>query len=165
VLRKTSFCWNRNLSENDEKILQKLLPKSRVLWLLDGYDELMQPTPTHLQNLLEKLLKTADHLVTSRPYQNTLSYKVRMEIIGFTDENIRQYISQFFDQVETKSSSSSAEENRLLNFLKLNPRIWGIALIPINLELICSVWSNNDWSETKTMTVSMLYGKLSEWLC
>ena len=165
VLRKVCFYWNRPLSDTDEKLLQQQIHKSRILWLLDGYDEMVQPAPAHLQHLVDHLLKTSHHIVTSRPYQNTLSYQVRMEIIGFTDENIPKYITQFFSQVEAESSSASVEEKKLLNFLKLNPRIWGIAHIPINLELICSVWSNTDWSEIKVMTITMLYEKLSAWLC
>ena len=164
VLRKTCSCWNRRLSEKDENLLQRQFGKIRILWLLDGYDELMRPLSPHLQNLVDQLLRTPDHIVTSRPYQNTLSYKVRMEIIGFTDENIPKYITQFFNPVETESSSSSSEEKKLIEFLRLNPRIWGIAHTPINLELICSIWSNTDWSETKTMTITMLYEELNEWL-
>lgn len=101
MLRKICFCWNRELSEKDGKLLQQGIPKSRILWLLDGYDEIVQPTQTHLQSLLDKLLRTSDHLVISRPYQNTLSYQVRMETIGITDDNIPEYISQYFNEVET----------------------------------------------------------------
>ena len=144
--------------------MQQLFGKSRILWLLDGYDEIVQSIPRHLKYLLDQLLKTPHHIVTSRPYLNTLSYKVRMEIIGFTDENIPKYIKQFFRQVHTESLSSSSEK-KLLTFLKLNPRIRGIAHTPINLELICSVWSNIDLSETRAMTITMLYGQLIEWMC
>ena len=165
VLKKVCFGWNRCLSDRDEQLLQQQFHKSRILWLLDGYDEMVQPAPAHRQHLLDHLLETPHHIVTSRPYQNTLSYQVRMEIIGFTDENIPKYITQFFSQVDADSLSASVEEEKLLDFLKLNPRIWGIAHIPINLELICSVWSNTDWSETKAMTVTMLYETLSTWLC
>lgn len=49
--------------------------------------------------------------------------------------------------------------------MKCNPSIWGVAHIPINLELICSLWSNTDWSETKTLTITALYDSIVEWLC
>lgn len=156
MLRKLCFCWNRPLSARDEQLLQQQFQQSRILWLLDGYDEMVQPAPAHIQHLLDHLLKTPHQIVISRPFQNTPSHQVRMEIIGFTDENIPMYIKQFFSQVETELSCALVEENKLLDFLKLNPRIWGIAHIPINLELICSVWSDTDWSETKAMTITML---------
>ena len=165
VLRKTCFNFRYSLPEAGVTFLKDHFRRVRILWLLDGYDEIVQNVPTHLQHLLGQLLSTSHHIVTSRPYQNTLSYQVRMELIGFTDDNIPKYITQFFGQVETQSSNSLVEEKKLSQFVKLNPRIWGIAHIPINLELICSVWSNTDWSETKAMTITMLYEELTEWLC
>jgi hypothetical protein len=88
-----------------------------------------------------------------------------MEITGFTDENILNYVKLFFNQLGYTSQNSSEQDEKLLSFLTLNPRIWGIAHIPINLELVCSVWSNADWTETKTITMSVLYDKLTEWIC
>ncbi|CAF1640684.1 unnamed protein product [Adineta ricciae] len=150
--------------EQKNKLVEKLVEqirRSKILWLLDGYDEIAQDPPRHLQILLEQLLKTPHHIITSRPYMNTLSYSVKMEITGFTDKNISNYIKLFFNQLE----NSSHEDQNLLNFLKLNPKIWGIAHIPINLELICSVWSNFDWTKTNTVTITVLYDKLTEWIC
>ncbi|CAF1414327.1 unnamed protein product, partial [Adineta ricciae] len=150
--------------EQKNKLVEKLVEhirRSKILWLLDGYDEIAQDPLRHLQILLEQLLKTPHHIITSRPYMNTLSYSVNMEITGFTDENISNYIKLFFNQL----GSSSREDESLLVFLQLNPKIWGIAHIPINLELICSVWSNFNWTKTKTVTLTVLYDKLTEWIC
>ncbi|CAF1482120.1 unnamed protein product [Adineta ricciae] len=150
--------------EQKNKLVEKLVEqirRSKILWLLDGYDEIAQDPPRHLQILLEQLRKTPHHIITSRPYMNTLSYSVKMEITGFTDENISNYIKLFFDQL----GNSSREDESLLNFLQLNPKIWGIAHIPINLELICSVWSNFNWTKTQTVTLTVLYDKLTEWIC
>ena len=47
----------------------------------------------------------------------------------------------------------------------MNSRVWGVAHIPVNLEVICSIWSDTDWSETKNMTVTTLYDNMSMWLC
>ncbi|CAF1639882.1 unnamed protein product [Adineta ricciae] len=84
-----------------------------------------------------------------------------MEITGFTEENINNYIELFFNQL----GNSSHQGDNLLNFLRSKPRIWGIAHIPINLELICSTWSNIDWTQTKTVTITVLYDRLTEWIC
>ncbi|CAF1023937.1 unnamed protein product [Adineta steineri] len=154
-----------SLSEKDKSFLQQQFNKSRILWLLDGYDEIVQNIPAHLQRLLEQLCKAPHHIITSRPYMNSLSYPMHMEITGFTDENIPNYINQFFGEVENGSHYSYTEHNGVLSFLKRNPRIWGIAHIPINLELICSVWSNTNWSTTKRMTMTTLYDNLIEWIC
>ncbi len=71
-----------------------------------------------------------------------------MEITGFTDENIPNYVERFFDQMKDKSDDAPMKSKTLLNFLKSNSRTKGLAHIPINLELICSLWSNNDWLKT-----------------
>ncbi|CAF5018918.1 unnamed protein product, partial [Rotaria sp. Silwood1] len=103
--------------------------------------------------------------MTSRPNFNTLSYAVQMEITGFTDDNIPTYVQRFFDQIQENVTNLSMEYQKCLMFLKVNPRVWGIAHIPVNLELICSVWGETDWSENETLTMTMLYDKMIEWLC
>ncbi|CAF3321366.1 unnamed protein product [Rotaria socialis] len=153
------------LSEADDRLLKEQFGKSQIIWILDGYDEIVQNVPGHLQYLFEQLLKTPHHIVTSRPYLNKLSYKVQMEITGFTDDNIEEYVKQFFNQTEDETQHSTSADEKLLSFLKLNPSIWGVAHIPINLELICSLWSDTDWSETKTLTMTALYDNIAEWLC
>ncbi|CAM4807607.1 unnamed protein product [Rotaria magnacalcarata] len=153
------------LSEADDRLLKEQFGKSQIIWILDGYDEIVQNVPGHLQYLFEQLLKTSHHIVTSRPYLSKLSYKVQMEITGFTDDNIAEYVKQFFKQTEDETQHSTTADEKLLSFLKLNPSIWGVAHIPINLELICSLWSDTDWSETKTLTMTALYDNIVEWLC
>ncbi|CAF1136845.1 unnamed protein product [Adineta steineri] len=166
VLKRECFSFDQYLSEKDEKQLQEQFHNSRILWLLDGYDEIVQNVPTHLKSLLnDQLLKTPHHIITSRPYMNTLSHSMQLEITGFTDDNISKYVKKFFNQIGDEAENSSAEDEKLLSFLKRNRRIWGIAHIPINLELICSVWSNTHWSETKTLTMTGLYDEITEWIC
>ncbi|CAF1431697.1 unnamed protein product, partial [Adineta ricciae] len=74
------YFFDRSLSVEEKNTLENKIHTGRILWLLDGYDEIVQETSSHLQNLLEQLLKTPHHIVTSRPYMNTLSYFVHMEI-------------------------------------------------------------------------------------
>ncbi|CAM4964177.1 unnamed protein product [Rotaria socialis] len=158
-------CLSRDLSEEDKSLLKDLLNKSKVLWLLDGYDEIIQNVPSHLQLIFEQLLNTPHHIVTSRSYFNTLSHSVRVEIVEFTDKNISKYVDQFFHQLRNKLPDASSEGQKVLNFLRLNPRIWGIAHIPVNLELICSIWTETDWSETTNLTMTTLYENMTVWLC
>ncbi|CAF0795000.1 unnamed protein product [Adineta ricciae] len=150
-----------NLSEEKTKLLKTQFNIEKTLWILDGYDEIVQNIPKHLQDLFEQLLKTPHHILTSRPYLNTLSYDIQLEINGFTDENIEQYIEQFFCQLETNSINKSQS---LIKYLRSNQRIWGVAHIPVNLELICSVWSNEDTLKTKDLTITSLYNTMIEWL-
>jgi len=153
------------LSNKEEQIFQEQFDAKKTLWILDGYDEIIGNIPPHLECLFGKLLNTPHHILTSRPYLNTLSYAVQMEITGFTDKNITEYIHQFFELIEEKSENDIIKKNTLLKFLKSKQSIWGIAHIPVNLELICSVWSNQDLSEIRHLTITTLYTAMTEWLC
>ena len=163
VVEKEYF--SHGLCEKEKQILTNQLSRFKVLWLLDGYDEIVQNVPSHLEFLFQQMLKTPHHIITSRPYSNTLSNRVQMEITGFTDENISQYVTQFFSQIQEELDDASSQAQKCLEFLKVNLRIWGIAHIPVNLELICSIWGDTDWSETKNMTMTTLYDNLTDWLC
>ena len=163
VVEKEYF--SHGLQEKEKEILANQLSRFKVLWLLDGYDEIVQNVPPHLEYLFQQMLKTSHHIVTSRPYSNTLPYKVQMEITGFTDENIPKYITKFFDQIQTEPNDASNQGRKCLEFLKVKPGIWGLAHIPMSLELICSIWSDTDWSETTHMTITDLYDNMTMWLC
>jgi hypothetical protein len=163
LVKKEVFQYD--LSENDEKLLKKQFDAKQILWILDGYDEIVQNVPPHLEGLFNQLLKTPHHILTSRPYLNTLSYNVQMEITGFTDKNIVEYVQQFFNHMKDELDNALIKSQKLLNFLRLNSRIWGVAHIPVNLELICSIWSNEDLSKTKELTITALYSMMIGWLC
>ena len=162
---KNQYFYNIRLSIEEEKDLTEQIRKSRVLWLLDGYDEIAQNQSAHLNGLLRQLLETSNHIVTTRPYTNLGSYNVELEITGFTDANIPKYVKQFFDKIGRQSSSYSDNDAKILQFLKQNPMIWGISHIPINLELICTAWSNTNWSEGEFQTIAWLYRKIVASLC
>ena len=153
------------LSKTDESNLSSQLGSHKVLWLLDGYDEIAGNLPPHLEDLLKVLCDKEDHILTSRPYAATLPYDVKMEITGFTDNNISKYVAQFFDLINSRSIDTSFESQKLLNFLKTNPSIWGVAHIPVNLSLISNLWSDADLQETQMLTVTALYDRMTEWLC
>ncbi|CAF1340931.1 unnamed protein product [Adineta steineri] len=163
LVKKEIFSYD--LSENEDKLLKKHFDARKTLWILDGYDEIVQNVPSHLECLFEQLLKTPHHILTSRPYQNVLAYHVQMEITGFTDDNIKQYVQQFFDQMKDELDNSLNISQNLFRFLQTNQSIWGVAHIPVNLELICSLWSNEDFTETNELTITSLYTMMIEWLC
>ncbi|CAF1232750.1 unnamed protein product [Adineta steineri] len=163
LVKKEIFSYD--LSESEDKLLKKHFDARKTLWILDGYDEIVQNVPSHLECLFEQLLKTPHHILTSRPYQNSLAYHVQMEITGFTDDNIKQYVQQFFNQIKNELDNSLNKSQKLFRFLQTNRSIWGVAHIPVNLELICSLWSNEDFILTKELTITSLYTVMIEWLC
>ncbi|CAF3531955.1 unnamed protein product, partial [Adineta steineri] len=154
-----------DFSNEEKQQLKEHCNNCKVLWILDGYDEFVHNIPDKLAGAFDYILKTQHHILTSRPYAIALSYDVQMEITGFTNDNIEKYIVQFFDQIKDDISNGSFEGTKLLHFLKTNSSIWGIAHIPVNLELICSLWGDTDWSKKKTLTMTTLYDNITEWLC
>jgi HEAT repeat protein len=163
IVKKEVF--QNDLTDKEEQLLKNQFDARKTLWILDGYDEIAQNVPPHLECLFEQLLHTPHHIITSRPYMNTLSYDVQMKVTGFTDENIVKYVEQFFDQMKNELDDATTKSQRLLHFLRINSSIWGVAHIPVNLELICSVWSNEDWPEIEQLTMTTLYTMMTEWLC
>ena len=163
-LAKKEYASRAILQEEDRSRFEEQCIKGQVLWLLDGYDEFVQNIPKQLQDVFNFILNRYHHILTSRPYSIPLSYDVKMEITGFTDDNIAKYIEQFFTQITDRLEDASSEGHKLKSFLESNPGIWGIAHIPVNLELICSLWGDIDQSQKTTLTMTGLYDKITEWL-
>ncbi|CAF1337551.1 unnamed protein product, partial [Rotaria sordida] len=145
-----------NLEERN--ILKHILDDaSNILWLLDGYDE--QNVPEYLDWFIRELLDKQIEILTSRPTATVpCSYDVDLEITGFTDENIHDYINKFFKVEPSKGK-------RLILFLQSALNIWGISHIPITLEIVCTLWNEHEIKEleqTKTMTA--LYDDMITWI-
>ena len=164
-LVKKEYFPCEDLSEEDKRHFQDQCKKGHVLWILDGYDEFAQSIPEQLKDVFKNLREKQHHILTSRPYAVAFAYHVKMEITGFTDQNIVKYVTQFFHEIRDDSKDASFEDEKLLNFLKSNRSIWGVAHIPVNLELICSAWSNTIELEENPLTLAVLYDKIAEWLC
>ena len=163
-LVKKEYASRAILQEEDRSHFEEQCRKGQVLWLLDGYDEFVQNIPEQLQDVFNLILNKYHHILTSRPYSITLSYDVKMEITGFTDDNSAKYIEQFFTQITDQLEDAASEAHRLKSFLESNPSIWGIAHIPVNLELVCSLWGDIDRSQTTILTMTGLYDNITEWL-
>ena len=164
-LLKREYFPYETLSEEDRKYFKQKCDQGRVLWLLDGYDEFASSTSEELNQIFNCIRETQHHILTSRPYAMALPYRMTVEITGFTDDNILRYVDQFFNQMKDEFPSTSSQGHHLLKFLQSKPNIWGIAHIPVNLELICSLWSDHDWLETKVLTITALYTEIIHWLC
>lgn len=145
--------------ETIETFIQK--NSSKVLFILDGYDEIAQMIESKecLKTLLAQVLKNKEWnvLVTSRPAQierigeQEIKFDRQLENIGFTNENIESYVKRF----------ASDKSEGLIKFLKNNSSIWGIAHVPINLELICSIWGSSiEGKEAVEYTMTGLYSAI-----
>jgi HEAT repeat protein len=119
--------------------IEAAIHQNQVMLILDGYDETPENHPC--QSILKNLLTGSGRyaklslLMTTRPSSaEGISQKRRnLEIIGFTDENINEYIQSYFE------SSEQSLVNTFKETLRKQPIIWANAHIPLNLNLLCGI--------------------------
>ena len=113
-----------------------------VLFIFDGWDEF----PHHLQNdsfvstIIRNPEKLSLHrstvLITSRPVSSGNLFNVvnrRVEILGFTQHQIREYIEEALD-------GNSAHVQKLVQHLEDNPVIEGYCYIPLHAAILVHVF-------------------------
>ena len=112
----------------------------KVYFIFEGYDEL----PEHLRKapvfakLKEKLPKCT-LMYTSRPEAcNQLRHvsSQRIEIRGFKEEQVDEYINNAFENVEDGKEKAL----KLTAQVKSNPSIRSILYVPINIAIICHLF-------------------------
>ncbi|XP_066294787.1 NACHT, LRR and PYD domains-containing protein 1b allele 5-like [Branchiostoma lanceolatum] len=128
-----------------KQVLENYLHRSnRVLIILDGYDELtLQLDKDHdiMKLLTGRLFPKASILVTTRPTCTSdviskMKPDTRVEILGFSPDNVKSYILKFFKEQPTKGEE-------LLK--KIGPTLLsaGIFSVPILLLQVCLLWEDN----------------------
>ena len=122
-----------------------------VALILDGFDEIPDQlgSSPFLLNLLScdnLYLSQCDVFVTSRPSRvpdliSLIQQPHRhVEILGFTDTDIDEYIKSFFAAVYPKDRSKATDvSDKLIRHLTGRPLVRGMCRIPKVLEIICKV--------------------------
>ncbi|MFN8911377.1 MAG: NACHT domain-containing protein, partial [Alphaproteobacteria bacterium] len=130
----------------------------KILVILDGYDEVAHSMPKKLQDLLRMILESERFcsILTSRPVAITLSNKAvtfdqELENVGFAQKNIKTYIKKFYPK----------DSKKLRDLIESNSSLRNIAYIPLNLELICSVWASSP-NLQQNCTLTQLYQEVIE---
>ena len=159
-----------DLEKEDIPLLQDLLKgttKYKVLLLLDGYDEYIRGTNTELDRAIEKTIGKCFVLLTSWPkedkdFTKNINHKMdghkmdgQVEIIGFSEENIRKCCSQYL--------GSEHEAEMLLEEAKKNARVFELLKVPIML-LMTSVLYNEDEKKSLPERRTQLYENLYEFM-
>ena len=164
-LVQSEYALFGGLSNEERDSFQQKCNAGKVLWILDGYDAFAPNLPEQLKQCLDNIRNQQHHILTSSSHGLAISYHVKMEMMGFTNDDIPKYVKQFFGQLGGQLANVSSQGQKLLNFLHSNRSSWVIAHIPVNLELICTLWARSNWSETRTLTMSAFYDDFIEWLC
>ena len=138
---------------------------SGIQIIFDGLDEcqdLLKDETSIVTRLLKGELKEAQIVVTSRPgivtQLSTLWHRASLyEVQGFSHQEVKQYIESFFLKEGNPSAAS-----KLQSALADRPDLTGSTYIPLNLWLICSVFSfkNCTLPDTLTQCYTALFAQL-----
>ena len=125
-----------------------------VLIIADGWDELDQENRSNSSFLYTflfgNILPFLSVLLTSRPSASgplhSLSTIDRLvEVVGFNEENVKQYIESEFEECPEKASS-------LIEQLENNPVIQSVCSVPLNCAIICYLWHTFESGLPTTLT-------------
>ncbi len=132
--------------------------RSKSLILFDGYDE---ASPS-LKKVIVRLIQENGYkiLLTSRPgTTDDLNpyFTLRVENLGFSDDHIEEYAKLFFSLgTETKHPLP------FLQFIRKNRNLFDLAHIPLQLQMLCSLWKQK--SEGFASNLTGLYKQMVDQL-
>ncbi len=169
------LCLDKNKrNEDEEKQLDNWITQheNRILWLLDGGDEIVSSdNKLHdsLMKLINNILSKPNVIFLTRPNTNhNFLYEPdhQYELKGFSEFDFPdKYVKKFFG--EEDSQNSTGDVKTLLDFLDNSPSIRRLGFTPLNAELICAMWQR-DRNGLKNMqresTVTDLYNKFIEYI-
>lgn len=161
-------CLHKEEEERTDEILLKDPNfRKKCLLILDGYDEFTSNQKMYKtfsgrnSNLLEALKEDFEYiLMTTRPpvpHVSGFEEASKIEIIGFDQKGIEQYLENFFEE---KDTGKEAFEDQLRN-----PLVNSLCHIPINLEIFCSLALTGEiFFLEKPLTTTKIYQKLIDHL-
>ena len=125
-----------------EEVYKEIVKKdgNRVCFMFEGFDELPQDLrrSTVFSRLTEKLPQCT-LVYTSRPGACDRLRRFaapKIEICGFKEEQIYEYIKNSFEKVENGSEKAA----KLISQVQSNPSVKSILYVPINVAIICHLF-------------------------
>ena len=146
-------------SDKEQKELAKALEahakKGKVLFILDGLDEIVADTEgddrMDFRQLLTTLIGQQHVVVTTRPSgsDRELLQQVDLELetVGFSQQNVDDFL---FKVLEAEAAKS------VQDFIRRTPLIQGLANIPVQLDVICFSWDSLP-GDRQAITMTGLY--------
>ena len=125
-----------------------------VLIIADGWDELdheNRSDSSFLYTLLfGNIFPFLSILLTSRPSASADLHDLPtvdrlVEVVGFNEKNVKQYIELEFEECPEKASS-------LIEQLENNPVIQSVCSVPLNCAIICYLWHTFESRLPTTLT-------------
>ncbi|WP_375319127.1 NACHT domain-containing protein [Candidatus Tisiphia endosymbiont of Oplodontha viridula] len=120
--------------------------KSKILLLLDGYDEVAHlRSQDDYKELDYAIFEHKNIIITSRPNAVDKEMKKNFDRIientGLDNKGIELYFTKYFRK-DTEEGGIKGEE--LQTFLNGNTVIKGICHIPVNIAMLCYIWSEGE---------------------
>ncbi|KAF9343547.1 hypothetical protein BGX26_005570, partial [Mortierella sp. AD094] len=146
---------HRPRQEKESLVTALVGRKDKVLFILDGLDEILTDTQTSegiaLEAFLKHLLRQKHVVITSRPSGVDISIlpklDLELETVGFSTQNVNDYLSN----VLTPEDSRAVQD-----FIKRTPSIQSLVNIPVQLDVVCYSW-NSLLSNEQSLTMTGLY--------
>ncbi|GJJ77504.1 hypothetical protein EMPS_09863 [Entomortierella parvispora] len=137
--------------------------KGKVLFILDGMDEIVADTESEERQTFRRLLMTLLGqqyvVVTSRPsgVDSSLlqSTDLELETVGFSRQNVQDFVVKVLD---------SRAATSVQNFIRRTPLIQGLVNIPVQLDVICFSWDTLPKNDSQ-ITMTGLYQLMVRRLC
>ncbi|KAF9084925.1 hypothetical protein BGX27_003668, partial [Mortierella sp. AM989] len=129
--------------------------KDKVLFILDGLDEILTDTQTSdgiaLEAFIKHLLRQEHVIITSRPSGVDISIlpklDLELETVGFSSQNVNDYLSNVLTPEDARA---------VQDFIKRTPSIQGLVNIPVQLDVVCYSWDSL-LSNNQSITMTGLY--------
>ena len=130
-----------------------------VLFVLDGWDEL-PPSCRDQDMFFPKLIRgfflpECSVIVTSRPGMIAdirIHANRFIEILGFTEDQVKQYIHSYIGRYDQSTSSSTNYATKLIDDLEEYPNVASTCYIAINLTIVCYVYCASDYQLPPTLS-------------
>jgi hypothetical protein len=142
--------------------------REKTVLLLDGYDEVsylaLDPTSDLVKLRSAIFSKYPNIIMSARP--NAVDallqkeFALQVENVGLDDIGMKKYIGKYFGEKNISLTQT------LWSFLEKNPEVKKICETPINVELVCQLWSQE---ETRSklggnVTLGSLYSHIVLWM-
>jgi HEAT repeat protein len=126
--------------------------KERILFVLDGLDEVILEEDSPQKGIVDDLLAFPHWVLTSRPHAATsIQADAIIENVGFASKTIDLYIQKSFPE----------NAQTVIQNIRRNPIILGLCHIPVNLELTCSILKDSKGGLSSIRSITGLYERLT----
>ncbi|KAG9320091.1 hypothetical protein KVV02_003903, partial [Mortierella alpina] len=136
--------FTQGLDQEDGALAHELAvsaQRGRVLFVLDGLDEIAKDTRSDdglaLKTFLKTLLAQQHVVITSRPSGVDRSLlptiDLELETVGFSQQNVSDFLTKVLEPEAVKT---------VQDFIQRTPLMQGLVNIPVQLDVICFSWDS-----------------------